>query len=465
MTRPKTAEGPSVPTADLGEAWWRCHPRPLEPGSPWYVDCSDVRGGANVVELLCRRLDRVTRRAEESPIFLHDLVSGHRGCGKSTELGILAERARRQGFLPVVFAVDDEIDLENVEHGDLLLAILRRFAEGLLEYDITVDRALLEQAEDWLSVKIEQRLGISRREYEADAEAGVGASLPLLRLLARFRGAIRNAEESRTEIRRMVQDSISALVGRINEIMASGRREAQKRGYRDVLLIADNMERISPGPPREGDGEKTVHDVIFVDHGHMLRNLHCHTVYTLPISLYCSPKLEHIRGAIGEPHVVPMIDIYSGKGSPKPGVKKLLEILAKRVDVKKLFAPRVAEFLCGKTGGHVRHLMEMVQESCDATEKAPIGMEAALRALRRRTHDYNWIAEDDYPRLARVHVNKDCERDPHHQQLLFHTAILAYADDPEWYDVHPAVLELKKFKEALSEAKPNRPRAKRTPPR
>lgn len=61
---------------------------PLPSGDPRWIDCTNARGDTDVEGLLAQRIEGASRSTIQ-------LISGHRGCGKSTELLRLAERLER----------------------------------------------------------------------------------------------------------------------------------------------------------------------------------------------------------------------------------------------------------------------------------------------------------------------------------------------------------------------------------
>ncbi|TKJ29076.1 hypothetical protein CEE39_09485 [bacterium (candidate division B38) B3_B38] len=86
-----------------------CDPtKPLEAGDIRYVDCSPARGEPSIEETLGKRILR-----SEEP--LHELVSGHRGCGKSTELLRLKSYLHKQGYFVAYFDVMEDLDVNDLQ--------------------------------------------------------------------------------------------------------------------------------------------------------------------------------------------------------------------------------------------------------------------------------------------------------------------------------------------------------------
>jgi hypothetical protein len=141
-----------VPTGNLTEAWGRFEPEtPLPVGSPWWVDCHDARGGPDLVRRIALRVGR----ACEAGTFVHDLFTGHRGCGKSTELNRVADALREEGLFVLSFDALDFLGPMNVEFGDVLLGIARQAVEGLARNEVRLPPALLGQVYDWFAERVQ----------------------------------------------------------------------------------------------------------------------------------------------------------------------------------------------------------------------------------------------------------------------------------------------------------------------
>ena len=101
---------PTLPATNLTDAFNACDPaRPLEAGDPRWVDLAGGRGDEGSAVAQCRR--RILR--SDTPLV--QLLAGHRGCGKSTELRRLQRSLERDGFFVAYFEVDADLDLEDTE--------------------------------------------------------------------------------------------------------------------------------------------------------------------------------------------------------------------------------------------------------------------------------------------------------------------------------------------------------------
>ncbi len=106
-------------------------PAPLRPEQQaLYVDLNAARGAMDVVS----RLEGTIRRAEGSPTC--QVLAGHKGSGKSTELLRLKKRLESDpdSFFVVYVEADEDIDRNDVDFPDVLIAIVRQTAAQLKQH-------------------------------------------------------------------------------------------------------------------------------------------------------------------------------------------------------------------------------------------------------------------------------------------------------------------------------------------
>ena len=429
--------------------------QPLPPGDPRYVDCTPVRGNEDVVT-------QIFNAITWSDVHVAQLFTGHRGSGKSTELLRLQARLEEADYVVLYFEADDDLDLNDLEYTDLLLSIARRVASDLKPKSIDLPEDLLKSVADWFSETLyteEQRREVDR-ELAAEAKLGLGLpeTLPLVaRLLARVTGQIKTGRAIKTEIRRRLDPQISQLIGNLNLLLDAAHARIRRQGKQGLVLLIDNLDRIVFRDL--GDG-RTTHHALYVEHGEQLRALHCHLVYTVPISVMYSDRATAVTAIFPDYQVLPMLKVRNRDGSDyPPGLGYLRDILASRMDLEVLFTPDAVDYLCRASGGHPRDLMILVRYACTYAPRdvwpRPITLEVLKRAEARLVAEYSrMIPEDHFPLLARVHLLKTVQNDDAHERMLYNLSVLEYVNDaPPWHDVHPAVTKLPKFEEALQNEK------------
>lgn len=97
-----------------------------------YIDFSSVRGGQIIEKLK----NKIVFFSPDEPTC--ELFTGHIGCGKSTELLRLKAELEQEGFHVVYFESYKDLEMGDVDVGDILLAIAYRVSSSLEAVGITL---------------------------------------------------------------------------------------------------------------------------------------------------------------------------------------------------------------------------------------------------------------------------------------------------------------------------------------
>jgi hypothetical protein len=233
-------------------------------------------------------------------------------------------------------------------------------------------------------------------------------------------------------------------------------------------MIVDNLDRI---PIDFKDNGRSNHEEIFLDRSEQLKGLNCHMVYTVPIALVYSRWANEVQTIYGQTQVLPMVMVQQLDRLPFPaGEIKLQEAIQRRVQlhtptrdlVTQVFdAPETLERLCLACGGHIRELMQMMQDAINRIDQLPITARAVQRAITELRAVYErTVEEPEWFRLAQVAQSSQIANDNEHRSLLQRRCILEYrcldaeGEIRTWYDVHPLIYKLQRFKEELAKLKP-----------
>ena len=416
---------------------------PLQSGDERYVDCTAVRGEEDVVDQLFDTISWSQRRTTQ-------LFTGHRGCGKSTELLRLKDRLEQADYAVVYFEADDLLDLNDLVYSDILIAIVRQIYTRLEEMEIELDPRLIEQIMEWFGEVIYEYESVESAEVALAGEFKIGTPKllsPLAQMMAKITGQLRTGIESKQHVRHRLEPQISHLIDNINLLLAESNLRLQEQGKVGMVVIIDNLDRIS----FRSLGERNTHDALYIDHGEQLTSLGCHVIYTVPIAMFYSIQASILRGFFSDHLIMPMIKIRTRDGqSWDTGLAILHGILGQRIDLDRIFEEAALDLLCETSGGHPRDLMILVRYACRYAAKRmpkPITVDAAQKAANRLVSEYSrMIPEHHLSLLAQVHHDKQVKNDEEHQAMLHNLSVLEYRNGaPPWHDVHPAVLALPKF--------------------
>jgi hypothetical protein len=424
--------------------------RPLPAGDPAYVDCTDVRGDGDILEAVGREILYSDRKTCQ-------LYAGHRGAGKSTELLRLQKDLDEKGFFVVYFAADEaDIDPEDVQYTDILLACTRNILTAFK--DRTDSQAVL----NWLKERCEDLKDLLQTKISID-ELSIEAQVSQF---AKITTKIRSEPSERRKIRDLINPHTTTLTKALNQFIQDAKKNLPSQ-YHELVLIADNLDRIVPVTKADN---RSNHDEIFIDRNEQLKDLDCHLVYTIPISLLYSDRAASLTEIYGLPQVLPMIMVKTPENEPfSPGLDKVIEILQKRlntVDASKsivdFFESRSSlEMLCLMSGGHARNLLLLMKEALKYTTSLPITDKALQRSFSELRKTYkDTIYANEWEALANVHYSKEIVNDQLHRGLLFNRCILEYrylesdGGSNVWYDIHPLIKGIKTFQDAYNQLYP-----------
>ncbi len=305
-----------------------------EQDQKYYIDFSSVRGGQIIEDLK----DNIVLWSPDEPTC--QLFTGHIGCGKSTELLRLKAELEKEGFHVVYFESSQDLDMGDVDVGDILLAIAR--------LDPTI--------KPW---------GRSQPEY------------------------------------------------------------------------------------------------LFVDRGAQLRRLHCHLVYTMPLALRFSNEYGILtQRFMSEPKILPMVPVQlRDGGSHAEGMALLRQMVLARAfpelsseqrldKITEIFdSPETLDRLCCTSGGHVRNLLRLLNDSIKKERKLPLSRQSLESVIRARRHELVLpITPDEWQLLRQVKDSKQVAGDEGYQTLIRSMFVYEYRDkEGSWFDINPILAEAPEF--------------------
>jgi hypothetical protein len=408
---------------------------PLKPEDSRYVDWNKARGSENLLSEMAGVI-----RLTDGPTC--QLLSGHRGCGKTTELFRLCRNLEEESYFIVYCESDEFIDLnDKVEFSEVFLAIAQQLANTVREQKIELAagrlRAFFAGLWDILStpvtpkdVSVKDPLGIFEIGFE-----------------------LKNNPNHRLLVREYLRPQSASLLQAVNEALeeTTKKLKANFGNCTGLVVIVDNLDRMLRQTP--SGSNRSSHDQLFVDYASQLSGLMCHIIYTIPPELLCSSEGTGLPTLYGrQPLMMPMVPVATRGGEPdEVGIGKLIEACQRRMQFARMPSAFETEAavrrLCTASGGYVRSLMTMAQQAINYSPSFPIrekAIEAAITSFRnsfiRGFRERQWKLLHDISRTKNITEDEECLR------LLKVEAVLEYLDnDGSWFDVHPVVREAREF--------------------
>jgi energy-coupling factor transporter ATP-binding protein EcfA2 len=427
------------PATNILDVYQACHPEaPLEPEDPRYVDLREVRGGRNLARIIYRRI-----ASTGSSNYHQHLITGHRGCGKSTELRQIKGALEEENLFCVYFDVEEVLDVQDIEYLDVLLAIARVVSERLYEEAMALPEDLLTHLDDWFADIVFTKEKYEEREEALQSEFGIDtAKVPLLRFLSAITSSIRSGGDQRVRLRKQIRRELNDFFERLNDLLTAAQKRVRE-DYDDLVVIVDGLEKMPYRLPEET--QQSNHSTFFIQHAEALKKPHCHVIYTVPISLILN---NNLADAFPDYEVIPMV-APEGRGR-----EKLREVVRRRVSIDDIFESEAGlDRIVDICGGALRDLLRVIRFACDETDDI-IGTPEVDRAIQKLVREYDYqVKEEDIPTLKQVAEHERLTGDETSARLRHQRLVLEYynEDGQRYADVHPAVRRVERVQQALSQ--------------
>lgn len=451
ITSPPTAKPKPVadtysPPKDILEVLQQIeYEEPLGPKDPRYVDTREARGSQRTLDRLARKLGLLLADGRMyPPRQKHVLFFGHTGSGKTTELLHYATHLARPGrFFIVQLDITKDLDRNNLQYADSLMAMAQALLSALQGAGIPLGDEALGPIQAWFS----ERVLTSSAGHELSAEIKTGAEgkggIPgLVKLFASFTAAFKANATYKDELRRVIRNSFGELADAFNALIARAEDALRDTGHgHRIVFMIDGTDKLRGEDTRQ----------FFVLDAEQLLAIETLVVYTAPLSL----KYEgNLAGKLDSDLVLPMIKLAERDGAAcEAGRRAVRDILLRRAD-RALFADdEDIERLVRHSGGHPRELLRLLKLCCEFAEADCIDAATVEAAIRQLASEYRRFLEpEDYDLLARIdrddiHAGNDTRT----RRLLYNLALLEY-NDGTWRRSHPVVRTLEGYRRAAEAA-------------
>ena len=417
-------EKPRFITAkDLDEAWLnfeldlKLDPLPEGKPNPFYVD----RPGNPVAELE----DALQSPFIQPPKFF---FSGHRGCGKSTELlRLTANPTINARFVPIHFSIRNEADINDLDFRDVLLAIgSHLYRDYRAQRGGKLPDQLMKELDSWRGqIQTEVKTILNGRTSEFEIEAGLDAFFANTALKMKLEPA------TRSELRQVLERNVTGLVKTINDISTA----ILAREKRLPLVLIDDLDK----PDLE------LAKKIFHDRREIMLQPNCAIVYTISSALFYSKEFDAIRDLA---KFLPNVKLHT-KGQPDArdaeGYRTMRMLVHKRMD-SQLIADDALDTAITYSGCVFRELARLMRASISRArirKSAQVQLPDVEWSVTEVRNEYRrFLDQNDRQFLRDVHHHNRLEYRERLRPLLQLLALLEYRNAENWCDVHPALLKL-----------------------
>lgn len=400
-----------------------------------HENLSAVQGGARF-----EKIENRIRMAERGQ-FVRELVTGHAGSGKSTELLRLAARLREpkgtQSFHVVYLDAFEHLSQWGMRLPHILIALLA----GLARQE-RVDLKETRSAKS-LMARIKALVG----SFSSD----VAKQIDSLTHIPILTGLLRTNQEFSSKFRDQAVAQLQDLIGLLNDLVAEVVNDLKV----DIVFIIDNLEKV---PEQATAGATSLHEALFVRDLPLL-DIPAHLVLTYPISLnYSNAELPRAFPNASKT-TLPMVGVRmppgpGERGDDAAGIAALRHLLLRRVQRDVFADDEAIEHLIRSSGGCVRDLMRFTGE-LPIVATPPFTREHVDQAIQDFKNDYERIMQGKpyvrhLPEIERTGRISDELAPDWKREILLGLVVLEY-DTDTWFDVHPLAKRTRAFTAARNE--------------
>ncbi|MCE9644562.1 MAG: hypothetical protein K8S20_01080 [Chloroflexi bacterium] len=406
---------------DLDRAWLNFElDLPLKPEkngkpNPFYIN----RPGNPIAELT----DALLAPFYRPPKFF---FSGHRGCGKSTELlHLMSNTEIQKKYWLINFSIREEADIFDIDFRDVLLAIGGRLFREYRKKGGELPEQLLKELHSWKG-KVEKEISTV---LEGRSDVEMGASIDAFFANAGLK--IKLEPATRVELRQVVETDITGLIAIINHIAAA----IYSREHLIPLILIDDMDK--------PDLEKA--RAIFQERREIMMQPNCAIVYTVSSALFYAKEFDSIRDqAVFLPNIY-LHPPMEPNVHHEDGYRTLRNFVYQRMSPD-LIDAQALEAAVTYSGGVFRELARIMRTAIGRARRRKVAVldlsdiEWAASEIR---NEYRRILDkDDIKLLRKVSENNRLEYTERLRPLLQLLALLEYRDEENWCDIHPVLRKL-----------------------
>ncbi len=412
---------------------------PLEPDDPRLVNTDKARGNIGFNFLLKPLGIRLPDyKLMSRPNRSYNIFCGHRGCGKSTELRLLSAKLNHPDRFFVIFLdALPELDINNLQYVDILMALAKKLFQKLEENSIQIDQVFLTNLEKWFSERIERHE--KTKNFAADIKAGASVEhgVPFLaKLFGSISVSFKNDSTYKEELRKVIKNSFSEFADALNQLIVAAEDGVKRQHKGETLLfIIDGADRLSGEDSRR----------FFISDVHQLQLINSNFIYCAPNSLlYEKGDIRQMFNTF----MLPMIKIHdkNSRKKLKNGYEALREMISLRLSEKLFDSPDTIDYLIEYSGGSPRDLFRLLQYAFQFADGEQFDRIASEKAVQQVASDFRRILNaDDYQLLHDIdHSDEADHNSDHAREVLYNPALLEYNDF--WWSSHPTIRTLNAYK-------------------
>ncbi len=412
---------------------------PVSSDSPFYTDLTPYRKDFTEKKIF-KHLNINPNNKNCSPLGKHKKIflTGYRGTGKTSELLKLQSEIDKTHCYFTIFVdiANGDLDTNNIETVDIFILMIHELLNELQNREANIKNETITDFFDFYKSTIVEESnkkleGSAQIESSVELKAGL---LGFIKLISNTKAKLKGSQESKTTIRREINNNFSLFSDRLNEFLTSlttQLRSVENR-YEDILFIVDGFEKIGSLEDRKK---------ILIDDSNKLTIINTHMIITLPIELFTQQsRLSNF--AVSENF--PLIDLN------KEGAKeRFKEFITKRVD-EKLFEDGAIDKIIEYGAGHPRQTLHIINRAYIESEEELITIDSVIKAIEILGNELSKIDEKEIRILHSIYNKKIIPQDDTYITLKERNIIFEYGSSTKDSFINPVVKENEDIKKLLN---------------
>lgn len=339
-----------------------------------YVDFDQVRGEDFINDIyFTLNIDQATKQlVDVTDEYVKIIFSGHRGCGKTTELKRLHNELNHPDrYFSIFLSIEEEMEISSFQPEDFFVWFILKLVEAVKYADIPVGmNGLNELAKLFFSDKTVEKELKENFQTELSLETGGGFSIfDWIKFKAAAKGIFAGSNQTSTKIREEIKRNTLDIITKINFALVDIREALKQNGKgQDILFIVDGSEKL----------KFEMYDYLFVQNSNLLKSLSVNLVAAVPIHAYYLIDRSPVN--FTNQVIMPMIKL----GEPDSHANRCFkEVISRRINVGTFFDEGVLDECVRCSGGCMRQLLIIV----NSVIKKALGKKASMETAQTAIHE------------------------------------------------------------------------------
>ena len=393
-----------------------------------YTNLDEIRS-SNTLEEIKYNLGLFNNELSITNNYKSILVSGHRGCGKSSELRNLHQEINQPHlYTSILISIEEEFSLGDFSQEKFYFTLFSKLVERMVEVEIDTKRTALEDLVKMLTQEhTKERTSTIDTGINATVETGGGFDLlGILKAKGEIKTKLSHDRAFTDKIVTNIRLNHVDFLEKVNLLLMDIRQAFLEKGLgKDIIFIIDGSEKI----PYE-EYRKT-----FVTNAATLKILRANMIICLSIQAWY--EIENSPNDFTDRYLLPML---STEDSHKY-VRLMRETLGKRIVIDELFEEGALDYLIINAAGCIRQMYILVHLAIIAARGVKVNQNHANQAVcKEGKRLFEQLNQEFYDILKNVATTTESTLygDANTIKLLFGLQLLKYNGNSK---VNPVITE------------------------